>query len=153
MRTCPLFQTALTIAACLCLSLSVLTGCNQGNTDKDLKFISVSEGQDIVKGKSSMLGLGAKSSGAWVDPRTEAEYKAGHIPGAINLPYEHLAQQHKKLEIYDTIVVYGDDYADPKAKAFSKRLISDYNCKDVRTLLGGLREWKAEGNELEVSTP
>ena len=136
-------------AAFAVMAVVSLGGCKTGSTDKDIRFISPEEGQKLVAERSKFLGMGTQRA-AWVDPRTEAEYKAGHIPGAINLPWEHLALDHKKLDAYDLIVVYGNDYNDAKADGFSKRVISDYS-KDVRTLYGGLRAWKAAGTEVEVS--
>lgn len=132
------------------LSVVSLAGCSSSTSANDVKLINVSEGQALVQGNRQLLKLGAKSTGVWVDHRTDAEYKAGHIPGAISLPYERLSLDKKKLEDYDVIVVYGEDFNDAKAEAFSKRLI-EWGMGDVRTLHGGMRAWKAAGNEVEVS--
>ena len=89
-------------------------------------------------------------AGAWVDARPEADYRAGHIPGAISMPYERVTLDHKLLNGYDVIVVYGNDYNDTRANGMSKRLI-ELGHGDVRTLTGGMRAWKAEGNSIETS--
>jgi phage shock protein E len=32
-----------------------------------------------------------------VDVRTPAEFEAGHVPGAINIPYDEMARRHAEL--------------------------------------------------------
>lgn len=133
----------------LMAALAMVGGCFQTTTtDKDLTFISVLEGQEVVQGKKQLLGLAGTAKGVWLDPRTPQEFAAEHIPGAINVPYEKLADEFKTLKQYDILVVYGVDYNDPKADAYSKRLI-ELGHRDVRTLNGGLHAWKADGNPVE----
>jgi rhodanese-related sulfurtransferase len=126
-----------------------LPGCKSGVSGNDLTMLSSTEAQDLIAGKRKWLGLGGPGKAVWVDPRTSVEYRAGHIPGAISLPYEYLSHDHKQLDDYDTLIVYGEDYNDAKAIGFSKRLI-EFGHSDVRTLNGGLRAWKAAGNSLET---
>lgn len=35
-----------------------------------------------------------------IDLRSEEEYRAGHIPGAVNIPYEELAEQKEHIRKY-----------------------------------------------------
>jgi rhodanese-related sulfurtransferase len=133
----------------LVAALAMTSGCfRTTTTDKNLTFISVVEAQEVVAGKKQLLGLAGTAKGVWLDPRTPQEFAAEHIPGAINVPYENLADEFKTLKQYDILVVYGVDYNDPKADAYSKRLI-ELGHRDVRTLNGGLRAWKADGNPVE----
>ena len=128
-------------------------GCQQKISDRDLVYVSPSEGIKIVKGDADkLLGLIGSKSGVWVDPRPREDYLDGHIPGAISLPLKTVATYHTQLEDYDIIVVYGNVYRDPVAYSMSKRLLQlDYD--DVRTLEGGLRAWKDAGHALEVGEP
>ena len=87
-----------------------------------------------------------------IDPRSVSDYENGHIPGAVNLPFQNVARDYKPLLEYDSIIIYGDTYNDPKAKAMSKRLI-ELGCDDVKTLRGGLEAWRAAGFELETGAP
>ena len=76
-------------------------------------------------------------------------FQAGHIPGAIPLAFQNVADEHKaKLAGFDTLIVYGDDYGDPKPNAMSKRLI-ELGYSDVRTLEGGVQAWTEAGYRLE----
>ncbi len=130
--------------------LWVPSGCSSRRTsNRDLVLVNPDEASALVSGQKGLLGLGGRGSAAWVDPRSEADFLDGHIPGAINLPFQDVTAGHHLLESYDTLVVYGDDFADPKAQGMSKRLL-ELGFKDVRTLRGGLLAWFAAGKTLEV---
>ena len=89
-----------------------------------------------------------KKSVLTVDPRSPADFAAGHIPGAVSIPLPDAYAEDPRLKTARTVVVYGDEWEDPKAVAMSKKLIA-YKLKDVRTYRGGLEEWLAAGRELE----
>jgi 3-mercaptopyruvate sulfurtransferase SseA len=130
--------------------LLFLSGCGNNRTDKDLVFVNTTQAQELVQGKPRLLGLGGVEAGTWVDCRSEADFKAGHIPGAINLPYERVSADHESLKEHDILIIYGDDYNDNRAEGMSKRLM-DLGHDDVRTLTGGLRAWKSDGNPIEAN--
>ncbi len=131
----------------LCLA-SLISGCNVKTSDKDLAFIEPAKAETLVLGKKKLLGLAGKTTGVWVDPRGRADYLEGHIPGAIHLPFEDLQKEHRQLEGYNPIVVYGNTYNSPVAAAMSKGLI-ELGYKNVNTLRGGLHAWKAAGNTVD----
>jgi rhodanese-related sulfurtransferase len=130
----------------------MLLGCaTSRTTDSSLQMIDVEQANGLIAGKSGFLGLTGPSTGTWVDPRTEAQFASGHIPGAINLPYASVRADHERLlKGIPLIIVYGSDYNDPVAIGMSKTLM-ELGHDDVRTLRGGLREWTAAGYELETS--
>ena len=125
-----------------------LTGCSTGKTsDKQLQFVSADQAMEMVGTRKKALGLGGKATGVFVDARSEADFKAGHIPGAISMPYERLDDEHDMLKAYDPVIVYGKEYNDPRALGMSKRLI-ELKYGNIHTLTGGINEWKDAGNEL-----
>ena len=137
---------------CLTILTAMLAGCSRKTSDRSLVFLGPSEGQQLVgEPRKKLLGLGGKQTGVWVDPRTEANYLAGHIPGAISLPMKTITTQHEQLKGYGIIIVYGDDYRDPVAEGMSKKLMQ-LGYRDVRTLRGGLRAWKDAGYSLETGS-
>ena len=102
------------------------------------------------------------------DARTE--YEAGHIPGAVfldldeladktpgaphKLPPEHkFASRMQSLGIRDgqRIVVYDDSPLRSAARAWW--LLKAFGAHYVAILDGGLAKWKAEGRELESGKP
>jgi rhodanese-related sulfurtransferase len=124
-------------------------GCQSEKTsDRDLSYVNPTEGMTLAQGKKKLLGLGGEASGAWIDPRGEREYIAGHIPGAIHVPFGKLETLYATLEGYDVVIVYGEDYNSAIAQAMSKALIQRGHT-DVRTLKGGLRAWRDAGCEVE----
>ena len=128
---------------------ALLAGCQIKNTsDRDLLFVDSIEAEAAVEGRSSILGLGAKTAGAWVDPRSDRQYAEGHIPGAIHLPLEHIETAEVKLKGLGVLVVYGDSYNSVIALAMSKELIAR-GFPDVFTLRGGLEAWTRAGNLVE----
>jgi 3-mercaptopyruvate sulfurtransferase SseA len=125
-------------------------GCMERKiSDRDLVLIDSTEAMELVGGRKKLLGLAGASTGAWVDPRGETAFREGHIPGAINLPFQYVTSEHRRLQGNDVLIVYGNDFRDPIAEAMSKRLM-ELGFKDVRTLRGGLRAWTEAGLELET---
>jgi 3-mercaptopyruvate sulfurtransferase SseA len=131
------------------VALGLLQGC-AATSDKDLVFVNTTDAKEVIAGKPKLLGFGGADAGTWVDSRSEADFKAGHIPGAINLPFERVSEDHEILKGHKILIVYGDDYNDNRADAMSKRLMT-LGHDDVRTLTGGIRAWKSDGNPVEAS--
>ncbi len=129
------------------------TGCGPKKiSDRDLVMIDSTAAADLIEGHEKLFGLGGSAVAVWVDPRSDRAYRQGHIAGAIHLPFQHVQNRHQILKGHDVLVVYGDDYRDPKAEGMSKKLL-ELGFKDVRTLRGGLRAWIAAGNDVETGQP
>ena len=126
------------------------TGCANKPSDRDLVLVSPDEAMRIVQEGTKKYVVLGKQTGVWVDSRSEADYRQEHIHGAINLPYERVTEDHKLLDKYEILVVYGNDYNDARANGMSKRLMA-LGHGDVRTLNGGLRAWKSQGNPVETA--
>ena len=135
--------------AVIAASLAVLS-CTIKTSDRDLVLVNPIDAQELVQGQAKLLGLGGTTTGTYVDPRSERDFRLGHIPGAISLPFQDLTNNKSKLDDYDVLIVYGDDYNDPKANAMSKRLL-ELGFSDVRTLRGGLRAWTSAGFALDTA--
>ncbi len=140
-------RRARTAVAVIGATLAVIS-CTNTTSDRDLVLVNPIDAQELVRGQAKLLGLGGTTVGTYVDPRSERDFRLGHIPGAISLPFQHLADNQSKLDGYDVLIVYGNDYNDPKANAMSKRLLQ-LGFSDVRTLRGGLRAWTSAGYALD----
>ena len=77
----------------------------------------------------SFIQGGAK----WLDVRTAEEYQAGHIDGAINIPFATLRDKVDTLEGNTTYIIYCDDGHASNAAAF----ILSQQGLDGRALTGG----------------
>ncbi len=139
-----------TAVAVIAATLAVIS-CTNTTSDRDLVLVNPIDAQELVQGQAKLLGLGGTTVGTYVDPRSERDFRLGHIPGAISLPFQHLADNKSTLDGYDVLIVYGDDYNDPKANAMSKRLL-ELGFSDVRTLRGGLRAWTLAGFALDTAS-
>jgi rhodanese-related sulfurtransferase len=130
------------LGVAVCLG-ALATGCQSTVSDRDLQFISTSEVESLG-GRRGLLGLRGEESVAWIDPRLEHEFRAGHIPGALNIQIDEARGRLAELRDYDVIVVYGERYNSAVALAMSKALLG-LGLSDVRTLRGGMEAWREEG--------
>jgi rhodanese-related sulfurtransferase len=89
-----------------------------------------------------------------VDALTEDMFHESHLPGAINIPYDHVKQFAKKsLPDKDAeIVVY---CASPACDAAEKTALAleQMGYRDVRHYQGGKKDWHDAGLPLEVAEP
>lgn len=83
-----------------------------------------------------------------VDVRPAAEHAAGHIPGAINMPIDELAQRLDELPANATVVAYCRGpycvYADAAVRLLTQR------GHDAVRLEDGLPEWRNAGLPVHV---
>ncbi|MEE2972038.1 MAG: rhodanese-like domain-containing protein [Planctomycetota bacterium] len=126
-----------------------LGACSKKTSDRDLRPVGAQEAMTLATPRKSGT-FGSMSKPVWVDPRMKDKYEAGHIPGAMSLPFgsgdfEDVAEQ--RLQGRSPIIVYGDDRLDILADAASKTLIQ-LGFKEVYTLRGGIEQWIMDGYEV-----
>ncbi len=81
-----------------------------------------------------------------IDVRTPNEYALGHIPGAINIPFDQVAQRIAEIETPQGVALYC--MVGPRArKGESALLAAGY--EKVFHLEGGLAAWQAAGLPVE----
>ncbi|MEV4060374.1 ArsR/SmtB family transcription factor [Nonomuraea dietziae] len=78
-----------------------------------------------------------------IDVRPEAEFEAGHIPGALSIPHDQVADRLSQLPIEKTIVAYCRGRFCVMAPN-AVRLLRGFGY-DARTLEDGLPEWRGSG--------
>ena len=82
---------------------------------------------------------------AFVDARTEEEFQAGHVSGALHLPPGDIPPGTlENLKKYETTIVYDDDEACILAEAVAMGL-REMGLRDVRVLTGAWPAWAAAG--------
>jgi rhodanese-related sulfurtransferase len=77
-----------------------------------------------------------------VDIRPSAEFKAGHLVGAINIPYERINADLATLEKYKTKTIIIVDKMGQYAGTAGRQLAKEGF--DVRRLSGGISEWQTQ---------
>jgi rhodanese-related sulfurtransferase len=86
-----------------------------------------------------------------VDCRSAEEYAAGHIPGAVSLPYRTLTPESAtRLSRDVTYVTYDAGLFDNACTKMALRLAAlGFRVKEM---MGGLEGWKTEGYPLATGT-
>jgi phage shock protein E len=81
-----------------------------------------------------------------IDVRTPEEYAAGHIPGALNIPFDQVAQRISEVEAPHGVALYC--MVGPRARKGESALLSA-GYTSVLHLEGGLAAWEAAGFPME----
>jgi len=85
-----------------------------------------------------------------IDLRPPEEYAAAHLLGAINIPYDELADWMDRLPNGVLIILYDEDgtLSDQAAQTLNQ---SGY--PEARSLLGGLTEWMRQFKDKFIYYP
>lgn len=81
-----------------------------------------------------------------IDVRSEAEYAAGHVPGAIHIPFDQVAERIGEIDTSEGVALYC--MVGPRARKGEAALIAAGH-DDVYHLEGGLQAWQAAGLDVE----
>lgn len=79
-----------------------------------------------------------------IDVRLPSEYEEGHIPGAINIPYQDIKEELPKradIKKDDFLVLYCKT---GERSAIACEIITNLNYSNVNNLTGGISAWKYE---------
>jgi len=85
-----------------------------------------------------------------VDVRRDDEWQAGHIPGAIHIPFAQFPQRRAEVPIDRDVVVHCA--IAPRARQSEKMLIAIGHPR-VFHLTGGFEAWKNDGLEVVYEVP
>ena len=89
-----------------------------------------------------------------VDARPQTSYDAGHIPGAISLPWDSLdgqiGQFADRYPKTTPLVVYCESVHCAVAHNEAVELSGKYGFQDVREMPGGIAEWRLAGSSAAV---
>jgi rhodanese-related sulfurtransferase len=81
-----------------------------------------------------------------VDVRTPEEFRAGHIPGAINVPHDQVASRARELEGEHGVAMYC--MKGPRARLGEQALVAAGGT-GVLHVEGGFSAWEAAGLPVE----
>ncbi len=81
-----------------------------------------------------------------IDVRTPAEYTAGHVPNAINIPFDQIAERISKVDAPNGVALYC--MVGPRARKGEAALLAT-GYKSVFHLEGGLAAWQEAGLPVE----
>jgi phage shock protein E len=81
-----------------------------------------------------------------IDVRTPEEYASGHIPGALNIPFDQVARRISEVDAPHGVALYC--MVGPRARKGESALLSA-GYTSVLHLEGGLAAWQAAGLPVE----
>jgi len=81
-----------------------------------------------------------------IDVRTAAEFATGHIPGAVNIPYDQVVEHIHEIDAPHGVALYC--MMGPRARKGEDALLGA-GFTSVLHLEGGLAAWKAAGLPVE----
>lgn len=81
-----------------------------------------------------------------IDVRTAEEYATGHIPGALNVPFDQVAERISEIDAPHGVALYC--MVGPRARKGESALRA-VGYESVFHLEGGLAAWKAAGLPVE----
>ena len=104
--------------------------------------VSFAGGHKVIDGKDLEAMMKDGKSIVLVDVREPELYSAGHIKGAVNIPYDTAKGRIlKELSTNDRIVFVC--HKGPMGDELSEILMKN-GYKDVSNLKGGMKKWKGE---------
>jgi len=81
-----------------------------------------------------------------IDVRTAGEYASGHIPGAVNIPFDEVAQRISEIDAPEGVALYC--MVGPRARKGETALLAS-GYEHVLHLEGGLAAWQKAGFPVE----
>jgi rhodanese-related sulfurtransferase len=100
--------------------------------------------QQLVRARGAMV----------IDAREPDEFAAGHIPGAISIPYEAAGGEPERLQALDSggrpILVYCSGGTCESSRMLAEMLVRDFGKRRVLVYEGGFPEWASAGNPVET---
>ena len=119
-------------------------GASAANDATDIPDV----GRPIQIQISKVKALFDAKAGTIVDAREPVDYKEGHIPGAINLPYDEVVTDPERLEKFDPegkpIIVYCGGGTCELSMNLGFALVNAGK-KKVLVFMGGWPEWSTSG--------
>lgn len=107
-----------------------------------ITFISLDEAADLLTQEGT----------CFIDSRSPSLYQAGHIPGALNLPYEDFEKIFHPglIPTSQNIVVYCEGGDCLSSVALAQKLV-EHGYPKIRVILEGWQGWQTAGLPVEVS--
>ncbi len=107
-------------------------------------------GTPAISGESLARQIASDDAPVVLDVRSDSEYEAGHVPGAIHIPFQSVASRTEELSIDKdrTVVVY---CAHGPRAAWAGRALRKAGYTDIVYLAGHMGAWKDAGRPLETN--
>jgi rhodanese-related sulfurtransferase len=129
-----------TIAASVCL-LALAFGVATSGCQRSAEAAAISPREVLGR-------LDRNGAPLLLDVRTPEEFASGHVPGAVNIPYDEVGQRSADLDAHrDQEVVVYCEKGGRAAKA--AQALADAGFRSIRHLEGDMSGWRAAGLPVE----
>jgi len=119
---------------------AVITACaDDATTNANPKSITPGELAELIQTDEAPLIL---------DVRSSKEYSEGHIPGAVNIPYDQLADHLSDLHAAKTDEIVVHCQSGHRA-GIAEKTLTNAGYSNVRDLDGHMSAWKRDGYPIE----
>lgn len=116
----------------------LVSGGNSPLDEGKIKKISLDELADLLSADTEAV--------QFVDVRDAADFNAGHIFGAENVPAPEIEKKSASISLIKRVVLYGNSEEQAKRAAAT---LFDLNFFNIFVFSGGLEEWKNAGGKME----
>lgn len=160
-RQSPLRQSLWQVPALLVIALLLALGTNHwrsdgiplhGNWSAENRF-SDESGASIVISLDRAEKLFEENNAAFVDARSESQYKEGHIQGAVNIPWQKVDQffmdAYDRLDAAQVIITYCDGETCDLSHELAL-FLKEMGLDNVHVLVNGWTVWKEAGLPVNV---
>jgi len=123
-----------------------INGTNQDDFDPD----SETAGPAVIS-MAQMKKLFAQKQAILLDARSVNEYRQGHIPGAINIPYESIEDYMSKIDSLSQdkwLVCFCDGPPCDLGELLANELFG-MGFPKVAIFQGGMNEWNKQGGKIK----
>ena len=129
------FRTVRIACALLVALPLILAACGDSQRSSPPQAMQVAELAERIRAENAPLIL---------DVRSRREYAAGHIPGAVHIPYDELPGRLDEIDGDKTAEVVVYCQTGPRA-VFAEDVLVRAGYTNVRNLEGDMRSWRRAG--------
>lgn len=131
------------LAGCILMTLSVACTATDDNSTRGAgpKRVTAAELTEQIQNSRAPLIL---------DVRSEEEYAEGHIPGAVNIPYDQLGSRLAEIDVAKTDEIVVHCRSGHRA-GIAEKILIEAGYSDVRDLDGHMNAWQSGGYPIEES--
>lgn len=89
-----------------------------------------------------------QEAAVFVDIRPMSDYKSGHIPQSVSIPFTSIEARYTRLDPGNWLIVYGQS-ADESDSAAAVEFLLEHGFERASALFGGIEAWVAAGHPVD----